>query len=182
MKLQVSLEKESRRKAEVTAGCVQVLRTYKGNVSGMVIVTLRDIPLSAGSLLQGETYVFYSNGPSKDRSVGREVSFWSTKPLSQVKPAELRLLSGIDQPPYTGTIFGTLDQHLTPLEWKPLPNVKVLAAKGGKVYSGTTDEKGNFEITDLPAAIIGLALTSAKPLRSKLIRMMSLSIWNPTAA
>jgi len=130
---------------------VQVLRAYKGTVSGTVIVTPNDILSGSGSLHLGETYIFYSSGPSRDPSVGREVTLWSTKPLSQVEPAELKLLREIDQPPYTGTIFGTLDRRLTVLESKPLPNVKVLATKGRKVYSSITDKKGRFEITDLPA-------------------------------
>ena len=130
---------------------VQILRTYKGAVSGTVTVTLHNFPLSADSLHQSETYVFYSNGPDKDPSVGREVTFWGTKLLSAAGPDELKLLSQINQPPYTGVIFGTLERHLTALERKPLQNVKVLAARGRKIYSGTTDEKGNFEITGLPA-------------------------------
>jgi hypothetical protein len=130
---------------------VQVLRTYKGTVSGTVVVTLRNFPLSFASLHQGETYVFYSSGPDKDPSVGREVSFWATKLLSNASPEELKLLSQINQPPHTGVIFGTLERHLTALERAPLPNVKVVAARRRKVYSGTTDEKGYFEITGLPA-------------------------------
>lgn len=130
---------------------VQVQRTYKGSVSGEVVVTLRNIPLSAAQLDEGETYVFYSHGPDKDPSVGRAVTLWSSKLLSRVQPDELKLLSQINQPPYTGVIFGTLDRHLTALERKPLQKVKVLAARGRKIYSGTTDEKGNFEITGLPA-------------------------------
>lgn len=129
---------------------VQILRTYKGDVSGTVIVTLGLIPEIRGSFQEGETYVFYSNGPGKDPGAGREVTFWSTKPLSEVEPAELKLLGQINQPPYTGTIFGTLVKDLTPLESKPLPNVEILAAKGGKVYSGITKDKGKFDITGLP--------------------------------
>jgi hypothetical protein len=129
---------------------VQVLRTYKGSVSGTVIVTLRNLPLSLASLHQGETYVFYSNGPDKDPSVGREVTFWGTKLLSAAGPEELKLISQIHQPPYTGSIFGTLDQRLTGPEWKPMPKVRILAAKGRRIYSGTTDQHGNFEITGLP--------------------------------
>jgi hypothetical protein len=115
-----------------------------------VIVTLRNFPLSLASLHQGETYLFYSNGPHRDPSVGREVTFWGTKLLAAAGREELKLISQIHQPPYTGTIFGTLNRRLTALERKPLPNVKVLAARGRKVYSGTTDQHGNFEITGLP--------------------------------
>lgn len=148
---------------ELGSAHVQVLRTYKGSVSGTVIVTLRSFPLSFASLHQGETYIFYSNGPDKDPSVGREVTFWETKLLSAAGPEELKLLSQINQAPYTGTIFGTLNQHLTALERKPLPNVKVLAARGRKIYSGTTDQHGNFEIAGLPKGTyrIGADLSEA---------------------
>ena len=131
---------------------VQVLRTYKGSVSGEVVVTTSPTDLLVGSagFDEGETYIFYSSGPDKDPSLGRVVTFWSTKPLSGAKPEELKLLKEINQPPYTGNIFGTLDRHLTALERTPMPNVKILVAKGGKTYSGTTDRKGNFEISGLP--------------------------------
>jgi hypothetical protein len=116
----------------------------------MVTVTLRNLPMSFASLAQGETYVFYSNGPNKDPNVGRDVTLWSTKRLSEAVPEELALLNQIHQPPYTGTIFGSLNQYLPALKSKPMSNVKILAGKGRKIYSGKTDEKGNFEISGLP--------------------------------
>lgn len=95
---------------------VQVLRSYKGIVSGEVTVSLSstDLVTGGGTFDPGETYIFYSSGPSSDPQVGRVVTFWSTKHLSSAKPGELNLLSRINQPPHTGTIFGTLDRHFTP--------------------------------------------------------------------
>jgi hypothetical protein len=102
-------------------------------------------------LQQGGTYIFYSNGSSEDPTVGREVTLWSTKLLSTASPEETKLLNEVDQPPFTGTIFGTLSQRLAVLKEKPLAKVRVLAGRGRKIYSGKTDEKGNFEIKGLPA-------------------------------
>jgi hypothetical protein len=128
---------------------VRVLRTYRGSVSGEIVVAV----LPPRGFQEGETYLFYSSISVKNHRVRHWSDVCSSKPLSSVAPDELAVLDGLSTGSPNGRVFGILERELDFQDNEPLAGIPLLLSNGKLAYRSVTDQRGAFEVADLPPGV-----------------------------
>ena len=151
---------------------VRVIRVFRGSVSGEIDVW----PAYPGlwlSLVEGKTYLFEATRTSKENGAPLAVGACDVRPLSSVPAEERAILSGTQQGPDTGRVYGTLTRSLGILHTEPLARVPIVLKGQSRQFSGLTGSDGKYEIPDLPPGSYrisvglppGLALQEEEDLR-----------------
>jgi hypothetical protein len=133
---------------------VQVLRVYKGLVSGEIVIDFGPWDVTFQT---GESYLFYSSPAEQDHGARHESDACLTMPLSSVKADELACLDGLNRGPRTGSVFGRLERNFNSQDHEPLTGIPILLNNGKRTYSGITDREGRFDIADLPLGVYQLS-------------------------
>jgi hypothetical protein len=131
---------------------VQVLRTYRGSVSGEIAINA--FPRTLGV---GETYLFYCSLSQGGHDTLRANDGCSTEPLSAVGPDELAVLDGLKSGSRSGTVFGSLERRLSYQDHEPLTGIRILVKNGKRTYSGISDTEGKFDISGVPPGVYHLS-------------------------